>query len=253
MGIRSLSRSLRQRLRSWAGGEPEPYLPYLRPEQVGPIGFRFFFATPEARDWYDPLKPYARLEYEWVLENIPLPGQKILDGGAHHGQYSIVFGLGADRDAEIVAVDPVDSNCDIAEVNFGLNALEIRIERCAISNTGEPVRFSGTSNGRIVDSGGILRPSKRLVDLLPDATIIKLDIEGAEFDILPHQLVELPSVHTWIVEIHPYFGRDPDLLTRLFLDRGFTLDWVDREKNQVVPYAPGIRWSSHSTVFARRS
>ena len=63
--------------------------------------------------------------------------------------------------------------------------------------------------GHIVDRGGIRRPARRLRSILPDATIVKLDIEGAEFEVLPAQIDDLPAPRVWIVEIHPARGRDP--------------------------------------------
>lgn len=41
------------------------FYPYIKPLGVG--GLDFFFANEEAQAWYDPLKPYTKLEYEWVF------------------------------------------------------------------------------------------------------------------------------------------------------------------------------------------
>jgi len=50
--------------------ESRKFVPYITTVDLNTARFRFH-ATPEAREWYDPLKPYARLEYGWVLENVP--------------------------------------------------------------------------------------------------------------------------------------------------------------------------------------
>jgi FkbM family methyltransferase len=241
---------IRTRLRKMLDIKVEPFDPYLKDVALDSHTFTFFFATPQARDWYDPLKSYARLEYDWVLKNVNLQNQKIIDAGAHHGQYTVVFAVGAEGNSEIVAVDAVDSNCDIVRVNLCLNHAKARIERCAVSISNAPVSFTPVSNGHIVSEGGILRPAKRLPDIMPDATIVKLDIEGAEFDVLPDQIDEMRHVHTWIVEIHPYGGQNPEQLIDLLVQRDFKILWVNRDLNRVEPYPTGTVWHSHTTIFA---
>ena len=44
---------------------------------------RFFFATAEAGSWYDPVKPYTQLEYEWLAANLDLREDIVVDVGTH--------------------------------------------------------------------------------------------------------------------------------------------------------------------------
>ena len=52
--------------------------PYVGSLDIEGISGRFFYATPQAKEWYDPIKPYAKLEYEWVIDNVSLEGQMYL-------------------------------------------------------------------------------------------------------------------------------------------------------------------------------
>lgn len=228
----------------------EEFEPYIKNLPVEGCPCRFFYGTPQAKEWYDPLKPYAKAEYDWVVENIDLKNQKIIDGGAHHGQYSVVFVVGSGLTSEVISVDPMSSNCALIEINMVLNGAIAKIEQCAISDSDGFVLFSMESNGKIVSNGGQLSPSKRLPTIMKDATIVKLDVEGAEFIILPDQIDEMSSVHTWIVEIHPSSNRDPNVLIDLFRSRNFELLWVNREKGFIEPYPDSASWKSHTTVFA---
>lgn len=228
------------------------FQPYKKKLDIRGIDAWFFYGTEQAREWYDPLKPYALLEYEWVLQNIPLEGQKIADCGAHHGQYSVVFGAGAKNNCELLAVDPMPMNCTLTEVNLLLNGIEGRIEQCAITTTEGDIRFSNQSNGFISESGGMVVKGRKLSNLLPGATVVKLDIEGHEFAMLPQALEEMKNVHSWIIEVHPGEGRDPNELVGWLVKKGFRIDWVNREKNIVEPYQPGTKWNIHSTIFATR-
>ncbi len=228
------------------------FSPYIKELSVNGKVFRFFFATPEASSWYDPMKPYATAEYEWLLNHVNLRQQKIIDAGAHHGQYTIVFALGGQKSSQIVAVDPFPSNCAIIEANLAINNFQAQVSQCAVSNSNSQVQFSNRSNGHIVENGGVSVPSKRLASILPDATIIKLDIEGAEFSVLPEQIDDLPSCHTWIVEVHPGANRTPEVLTNAFKKRGFSVFWVNRHRLVVEPYPQSALWDIHTTIFAVR-
>jgi FkbM family methyltransferase len=245
---------IRTKIKSLLPRKPslEVFEPYIKDLPIKGCPCRFFYGTPQAKEWYDPLKPYAKAEYDWVVENIDLKNQKIIDGGAHHGQYSVVFAVGSGHTSEVISVDPVSSNCALIEVNMALNRAKAKIEQCAISDSDGNVLFSFESNGRIVSKSGQLKPSKRLPTIMKDATIVKLDVEGAEFIILPDQIDEMPRVHTWIVEIHPSDSRNPLLLVDLFRRKDFELLWVNRDRTLVEPYPDSASWKSHTTVFALR-
>lgn len=210
---------------------------------------RFLFATPEAQAWYDPVKPYTQLEYEWVAQNLDLSKELVVDVGTHHGHYSLV--LAAMEPKKLVCVDAVESNCAIAEANLALNGFDPVIRHCAITTTNGKVQFTGESNGRVVDRGVIEVSGVRLPSLEPKATVIKLDIEGEEFKVLPDQLAEMKDAHTWIIEIHPWKTRDPHQLMPL-LTSMFDVLWVNRKAMAIEPYSPDADWSLHSTVICRR-
>ncbi len=210
---------------------------------------RFFFATPEARDWYDPVKSHTQLEYDWVASNLDLTGELVLDIGTHHGHYSLL--LASMQPKRLVSVDAVASNCAIAEANLSLNGFDPVIRHCAVTTIDGKVQFTAESNGRVVERGVIEVPAVRLPSLEPKATVVKLDIEGEEFKVLPDQLDQMPHAHTWIVEIHPWKTRDPHQLLPLLQSR-FDVLWINRATMTIEPYPANADWSGHSTVIARR-
>lgn len=227
------------------------FQPYIRTLAIEGCPIRFFYATAQAADWYDPLKDRNRREIEWLVANLAADGQKIIDAGAYHGLYATAFAKVAGTRGEVIAVDPVPSNQAVIEVNLAINGLRGRIEDCVVSNSEGEVGFSRDSCGQIVDRGGLRRPSRRLRSILPDATIVKLDIEGAEFDVVPAQIDELPAARAWIVEIHPGRGRDPTTVLDVFRSRPFDLWWGDPTTGEVVPYR-GEPWTMRNTLIALR-
>lgn len=244
-------RSYVDKLRSQLSDRLLEFKPYVKPLPIDGCPIRFFYATAQAASWYDPLKEKNRRELQWLIANIAPEGQKIIDAGAYHGLYATVFAKAAGERGDVVAVDPVPSNQAVIEVNLAINGLRGRVEGCVVSNTDGEVGFSAASCGRIVDRGGIRRPSRRLRSILPDATIVKLDIEGAEFEVVPAQIDELPAARVWIVEIHPARGRNPITVLDAFRTRPFDLWWGHPVSGQVEPYA-GEPWTARTTLIAIR-
>jgi FkbM family methyltransferase len=241
-----------EKLRAQVSDRVLDFHPYIRTLAIDACPIRFFYGTPQAADWYDPLQPHTRLEFEWLVRHLAGRHEKIIDAGAYHGLYTLVMAKAVDPASEVVAVDPVPSNCALIEVNLALNNLHARIEECAISDKDGEVSFASGSCGRIVPHGGTVRPARRLEAILPDATVVKLDIEGAEFALFPGQIDLLAAAHTWIVEIHPGAGHDPNVILDGFTERGFDLWWVDRAARRVESYPANAPWQSRTSLIALR-
>lgn len=236
--------------RTAIAAETEPFKPRLIDFTLNGHTSRFLLATAEAEQWYDPPKPHAMLEYEWVARHVNLAGETVLDVGAHHGHYAVL--LAAGRPKKLICVDAVESNCAITTANLALNGhTNADVRHLAVSTRDGFVEFTGQSNGRVVERGVIRVPSARLPSIAADATVIKLDIEGEEFRVLPDQLDELPGVHTWVIEIHPWKTRDPHTLLPLLQSR-FDVQWINRLTMRVEPYPAAADWSQHTTVICQR-
>lgn len=216
-----------------------------------PTGGRFFVATPMARRWYVPMPDATRREYEWVTRNLNLRNQRILDCGAHHGQYSVVLGLAAGAQGMVAAADPYPLNCLVQEINAKLNKLTVRIEQCAVSDSPGLVHFSDQSNGRIVAGGGLTVGARTVQQLMPKAQVIKMDIEGAEYRVVP-QALETTAAHTWILEIHPSGKARPETLIKLFNDHGYSVGWFGGGSGDYRTYVAGATWPEYATIIARR-
>lgn len=229
------------------------FKPYISTIELDPEPVRFFFGTPQAVDWYDPLQSHTRIELEWMAGRVRGHTEKIIDAGAYHGLYSVVLGKAAGAGSEVIAVDPVPSNCALIEANLRLNDLPVNIAPCAVARDDGSILLSRGSCGRIVQQGGIERPARRLSSFMSNATVVKVDIEGEEFSIFPEQLDAMPQVHTWNVEIHPGKGREPGLLLDAFVSRGYTLYWVNRDSCTIERYPLEQAWTTRTSFIAIRT
>lgn len=232
--------------------EFEPYIIELPSFRGNEYDFdEFLIATPQAQRWYDPPSDALRVELEWVVRNVKLNGAQFVDAGCHHGFYSVVLG---GRGATVYAVDLHKKNVDITRVNCLLNRITLHYAVGAVTNERGYVRCKDAALGAVEAEGPDLVQSVKLEDICPFPDIVKLDIEGCEFLVLPEALDDLPDVHTWIVEIHPWWfeaSGHKDLFTP-FVDRGFDLYWIDRSAAvpQVVPLEGEVEWRKESTLIA---
>lgn len=230
----------------------EPYIIPIKLERFYEV--RFLIATEQARDWYDPPKPYTLLEYQWVVDNVKRRAHSVdhiaIDAGCHHGHYSVVLER---MGFNVCAVDAHPSNCAITTANTALNhPCLCHVSNSAVAGAPGTRHFSGISNGQLVNSGGVEVEAQTLERINPIAELVKLDVEGAEFEIIPASIDKLPECKTWIIEIHPREG-EPDTIIQPFIERGYEVLKVDRELMQVRPYVIGEPWYSHATVIARRA
>lgn len=211
-------------------------------------GLKFNVHTEEARQWYDPIKPYTKLEYEWVLDNVDLTG-KILECGGHHGHYAAVLGS---KGGELLVVEPHTENCLIISDNLEMNGIDARVFMGAVSNYSGLGNFNGETNGQLIPFGKQLVEVKTMRDLMPDASVIKLDIEGGEYAILPEGIYTMPKMHTWIIELHPYWGNPHDICAG-FLKAGYLALKVNRERMEVTEYDMLDEWKGHATcIFLKK-
>ena len=213
--------------------------------------YRFFVGTPQAASWYDPPKHYTLAEYEWVLQNIQFTDQEVIDAGAHHGHYALVFAMAGSGPKSIHAVEPLPSNCSIIEVNAALNNARIQVVQAAISTSHRLSTFIPRGNGRLFPGIGIRVQTFTLAEINHNATIIKLDIEGMEFEVLKHQAETMSQARAWIVEVHPRYG-DPNQLVRQFTERQFQARYLDKRAGAVVRYQENSLGAESTTVFFTR-
>lgn len=228
------------------------FKPALEPLPVDGLDLRFFYATPQAMEWYRPLAPHLRAEFEWLAARIGGHPERLVDAGAYHGIYALVMGKAAAPGSPLAVVDPVASNTAVIEANLALNGLSGEVVRAAVTAQDGPVSFTADSCGRIDTAGPVRIDGRRLSGILPGATVVKLDIEGAEGSVLPAEIDAMDSVHTWVVELHPDLGVDATRMIGLFVERGYTLECLDRKSARVVPFSPDTPWVGRSSLMATR-
>jgi FkbM family methyltransferase len=221
------------------------FTPYIRNVEIGEVSFQFCYGTPLSRSWYDPIKPYVLTEYLWIQRNLNLGDTHIVDAGAHHGHYSCYF---ASLGGKVIAVEPLLSNIDLIRINSAINQFDIDVVQAAISQNSGYSTFIPRSNGKLFPGIGINVPLKTLPDISPHAKVVKLDIEGAEFQILPLVIDQMPEVNAWIIEAHSTSG-NVSSLAKEFTGRRFDVKYLDRNSNRIEPFNVSTSINYTTTIF----
>lgn len=155
----------------------------------------------------------------------------ILDCGANIGLASIYF-KSMYPNATIIAFEPDASNRDIFQKNITANKLQgITVKEEAVWVKDGTIQFSAaaTEASKISNNGDniITIPCidfKKFVAQFPTIDFLKLDIEGAEFDVITHCAEMLKRVRYLFLEYHGYTNKPEELsqLLAILSAQGFS-------------------------------
>lgn len=155
------------------------------------------------------------------------PGDVVLDVGANVGFYSLLAARAAGKAGRVVAFEPLQRNVERLRRHLELNHLsEVEVIQAAVSDSSGVRWFSKgeyEATGRLDSSGEIEVAALSLDDFhaqgkLPRVDVIKIDVEGAELEVLRGAARVLTALRPClVVELHnPEMDREcPAFLRRL--------------------------------------
>jgi FkbM family methyltransferase len=181
----------------------------------------------------------------WYRDNLPLRGEKIVDVGANVGQLSQFFWDQGARRNEVISVEPVAENIKAIEARIRAAKAGNRwtLKKCAVSSKDghvalRPIRADWGHNSMVVEDGGVTVACRRLEAIAPDATIVKVDVEGHEYAFLPQALAAMPSVKAWALELHRVEGHRLEDTLRMFAAADYRLVAAGADKTD--PLGPWL-------------
>jgi FkbM family methyltransferase len=164
----------------------------------------------------------------------------VLDLGANIGLFE-VFTRTLLPIGRAVCFEPDPANAAVLERVRTANGAEWEIVRACASNRDGSARFNtGRKNFSRIGSGG--DTDIAMIDVfahIADADLVKMNIEGSEWDILDDARLADTSA-SWIVEYHRIGTPDPDihgLARRLFERAGYTVRLAARTEDN------GLLWA----------
>lgn len=167
----------------------------------------------------------------------------VFDIGAHIGTYAC-FASKKAEDGSIVAFEPVSKNNERLRTNLTQNAENWTIKECALSNfDGKTfIKLSDSRGSETIDEDGdITVPTHRGETLIesgdiPSPDVIKIDVEGAEMDVLKGFGDWIEDVRVIYCEIHPKELSKSNIdikdVEGLLERRGFSIETIETNRTQ---------------------
>ncbi len=197
----------------------------------------------------------ASLDHQvaWYLAELDLQGAVYVDGGANEGALLSALWKAAGGGFTVHAVEPLRENVEAITARMPHGA-GWTVHAVVLTDADAPRQVRTEDDGLsghncVVLSGGAGDrevPGRRLSALVPDATIVKLDVEGHEYVILDEAMDALPNLRAWAIEFHMSQGRPLQAALGALARRGFRLRAAGRSPAD--PDGPWIGFDVPSTL-----
>lgn len=195
---------------------------------VGEQGYEVF--VPDDEYWGSIKDILLNREYEYIprfhIKN--LKGKVVIDAGAHVGLYSLIVATYAKK---VISIEPHPVNYRLLEINRVINnAWNIVPINAAIVGTytqqnvklcesthsgGATIVTEASSKCYYVPATTLTKIVEEYVDQ-DDSIMLKIDVEGAEFDIFNHlDPALLKRIEAIVGEIHLNYGNIDDIIKKL--------------------------------------
>jgi FkbM family methyltransferase len=129
-------------------------------------------------------------EQQWLVDTLER-GAAFYDVGANIGFFALIAARLVGEHGVVVAFEPLPENVEQLRRNVALNALPIEVVPAAVTCMDGSVRFGsadGARNLARIDRGPLRVPAIKLdgwvQDHGPPPDVVKIDVEGAEIDVL---------------------------------------------------------------------
>lgn len=219
----------------------------------------------------DPVSSYLRRGLLWhppvakLVAQLLKPGMVFVDVGAHVGLFSIIAAKAVGPSGRVVSFEPDPVNRAVLTRNAALNGVDLDIRDCAVAGSqGEAVLFTSAENRAIhsIVPEPRLEPSTvvttstlaRQLDGLDRLDLLKLDVQGAEPDIIAgigDWLFRFERAPIVIVEVNPrgWVRRDPQMSALLEFRKRYRYDLhilLSSEGVSLVP--PPVKWNTFAAL-----
>jgi FkbM family methyltransferase len=184
-------------------------------------------------------------EVTGAIRALVKPGMVIFDVGGDAGYHSLLFAKAVGETGQVIVFEPIPKAQERIAENLQLNGFsQTRILSLALGRSrGSFVLEKPFEASRInlekstASAGDITVEVHRLDDLietekLPRADLIKIDVEGAEFEVLRGMENYVQRYHpSFVIELHPdmlpMFGASVSDVLNWLTDRGYMLTALD--------------------------
>ena len=186
--------------------------------RIGKINAQFYVSKPEELRSLESDKE-GEGEVAKFLISFLEPGDTVFDIGAHIGFYTVLFAKAVGEEGKVIAFEPEEESYNFLQKNLKLNGLSnIFVFRKALGNEmGKGKLFLGQTIGNF----SLVRTYEKAIEYqeveivkgdqfvreknLPIPKIVKIDVEGYEYSVLPglEETLSHPDCKMICCEVHP--------------------------------------------------
>lgn len=190
---------------------------------------------------------------EVYLQNLS-PNAHIIDCGSNIG-LSIIYIKQLCPGATVIGFEPDEKNYDLLKKNLhSFQLTNVILHKAAVWTENKPLQFSvtgtmGSSISSTTTAETLTVEGIRLKDLLTKKVdFLKIDIEGAEYDVLKDIEPELNNVHNLFIEYHGTFAQNNELTEMLSILVNSGFNYYIKEATSIYNY-PLTREKNNSIPF----
>lgn len=213
-----------------------PFKPYRKKKNIEGVVFDFWIGDSVGRDWYDlQCKDPEWVEMRFIRDHLIERGDVVLECGGHHGCTAIVLSHWVGDSGKVVTFEASPANCNILEKNISLNKLKnVTLVRKAVGAAPGIITINEASNSSVAPSGAGQQVELACLDEYADLnpTLLKLDVEGFEVEVLKGAQKILSKRPKLAIEIHtedlPKYGASVPDVFRLIGVENYKL-WIQWE------------------------
>lgn len=201
--------------------QPYPYV--ARGKRFGDLEFDFLIADDTGAYWYDSTGPDMRMPERVRCWRYVRPGDVILDCGAHHGMFAVLFGKWTGPKGKVISYEALPSNAEVVRQNVGLNGLtNVEVRGVGVSDEAKRLKARLNEGNVVVVDHGVANPEDQVADVelelvrldddLPkrfQPDLIKIDVEGSDLQALKGMERLLKARPIVDFELHNFLFDDP--------------------------------------------
>jgi len=196
-------------------------------------------------------------EYETqIMKNHIKKGDVVIDVGANIGYFTLLYSRLVGEKGKVIAFEPEPKNFELLKKNIEINNYDnVIIEQKAVSDSNGTLnlfladnmanhkiyQLSESYDKSIPIESVILDDYLKEHNLTDKINFIKIDVEGAEYNVFNGmksviaQSKNLKIFTEFMYRLIKISGSEPKDIVKILQDCGFTINFVDSEKNRILP------------------
>ena len=223
------------------------FSPFTIEREVAGEKYKFYIGSVVGKSWYKSKIDNSN-EMKFVRRHLLRPGAVVVECGAHHGAQSILLSRWVGPQGKVVAVEPMPENLSILNKNIEINDLSnvIVVDKAVGAGRDNQLSMALHSNASVRRSGKhTISVGSITLDALAERlkiipTLLKIDVEGYEYEILEGSRSILTTIPAVFVEVHtltlPRYGRKFEDLWKFIDPNNYDIFVQDEDFKEPEPY-----------------